>query len=297
MLYILLILILLSVFGVLIYSAITGWKLTHPSKKPLTTPAFSSFNTPKYEKVTFLDKEEKVKLSGWYFRALNTDKAVILAHGYESNRQEFKQSMITSLVNEGYNVLAFDFRNCGESNGTMTTVGYYEKLDLLGAIDYVKTQNAQHIALLGFSMGASTSILAGAESPYVDGVIADSPFDNLGDYLNKQLPVWSHLPSIPFNRIILFYTKIFTGLNSSAVSPIDALTKLSPRPLLLIHSVDDNAISVENSQNLFDTYYPLAGENAEIWKTSGVGHVGSYDAFQNDYMTRVLAFLSKAMSG
>ena len=49
--------------------------------------------------------------------------------------------------------------------------------------------------LLGFSMGASTAILAAAESQDVDAVIADSPFSDLTSYLDENLSVWSNLPS------------------------------------------------------------------------------------------------------
>jgi len=73
---------------------------------------------------------------------------------------------------------------------------------LLGAVDYVKSKPElnQEIVLMGFSMGASTSILAAAREPAVSAVIADSPFADLKNYLNDKLSVWTELPSFPFNK-------------------------------------------------------------------------------------------------
>jgi fermentation-respiration switch protein FrsA (DUF1100 family) len=291
---ILLVLILLVVIATMVYSTIIGWNLTHPAKRALTTPAFASGNAPHYQDVAFKDKSKSVTLSGWYFRAKNSVKTIILAHGYGMNRQQFGQQMITGFINKGFNVLTFDFRNSGESGGSITSVGYYEKDDLLGAIQYVKSQIVKHIVLLGFSMGASTSIIAASESPDVDGVIADSPFANLGEYLNKQLPVWSKVPDFPFNLTIMASVRLMTGLDPSKVSPRDSIVKFSPRPVLLIHSKDDTAISVDNSKELYNIYHKVAGSNAEFWETSGVDHVGSYDAFPSAYMAKVYAFLDKA---
>ena len=287
---ILLVLILIVAIATLVYSSFIGWNLTHPSKKALTIPAFASGNSPVYQSISFLDKSKSITISGWYFKANSSAKAIILSHGYGMNRQQFSQKMITSLISKGFNVLTFDFRNSGESGGNLTSVGYYEKDDLLGAIQYVKSQNIKHIVLLGFSMGASTSLIAAAQSPDVDGVIADSPFANLDDYLNTQLPVWSHAPEFPFNQIILTSMKLLTGIDASKVSPKDSIVKIAPRPILLIHSIDDKTISIENSRALKE----IAGSSAELWETSGVDHVGSYDAFPTEYMSRLYTFLDKA---
>jgi len=48
-------------------------------------------------------------------------------------------SLAEELVNAGYHVLMFVFRNCGESDGNFTSIGQYEVRDLLGAIDFVSS--------------------------------------------------------------------------------------------------------------------------------------------------------------
>ncbi len=289
----LIVLILLSAFTILLISAYTGWSLTHPSRKDI--PAFSSNIVPEYKDVSFKDIQGKINLKGWYFESRNSTKTVILAHGYRNNRLQFGEQtldMIKVFLLNGYNVLAFDFRNSGLSEGKMTTVGFYEEDDLLGAVKYVKSQNSKNIILLGFSMGASTSILAAADSKDVDAVIADSPFSDLGSYLDGNLSVWSPLPSI-FNGITLMSVKTLLGIDPSSVSPKNAIGRIAPRPVMFIHSKADRDIPVSNSAELYRIYSAAAGNNTEFWQLENAGHAKAYTSSPKEYMDRVLKFLEK----
>jgi len=75
--------------------------------------------------------------------------------------------------------------------------------------------------------------------------------------------------------------------------PLDAIARISPRPILLIHSEDDdNATTpVEGARALF----AAAGEPKELWVAPRGGHVGAINAFPNEYRARVLAFLGGAL--
>jgi uncharacterized protein len=291
-------LIILAVIGVLGVSSYVGWQLTHPARKALAVP---TMKPNKYSDVEFMDIKNAVTLKGWYFKTPGSDKTVILAHGFRQNRLQFDDktyNMINSLQQKGYSVLAFDFRDCGDSGGSFTSVGLFEKDDLIGAVDYVKkAQGAKHVVLLGFSMGASTSIIAGAECKDVDAVIADSPFADLKTYLEENLPVWSNLPAVPFTLTTLFATRLETGVDTSKVSPKKEIVNLAPRPLLLIQSKDDDKIPVSNSEELYSIYKKAAGSSAEFWETSKVGHVGSYDGYPVEYMNTVFTFLDKVYNG
>lgn len=287
-------LLLLIALSISVVSAITGWKLTHPEK--IDIPSFTSNIAPDYRNVSFLDINKKVQLKGWLFEVKGSDKTIILAHGYSKNRLQFEEKtldMIKSFLDKNYNILAFDFRNAGKSGGNITSIGFYEKDDLLGAIKFVKSQGSKHIVLMGFSAGAATSILAAAESTDVDAVIADSPFSDLREYLNKNLSVWSGFPSFPFNRTITFSVELLTGVNPAKVSPRNVISKISPRPVFFIHSKDDKKISISNSIEMYNIYSNVAGKNAEFWQTEGVDHVGSYRKYPQEYMDKVFEFLQK----
>ncbi len=286
--------LLLLIVTVLLISTYTGWRLVHPARLPL--PAFSSNIVPDYKEASFKDINKTVNLKGWLFEAKGSTKTIILAHGYGQNRLQFGEKtldMVKNLLAKGYNVLLFDFRNSGMSEGNLTSISIYEKDDLLGAVNYVKAQGAKNVVLLGYSMGAATSILAAAESPDVDGVIADSPFSDLNEYLNESLPVWSNLPSIPFTKTILLSVKLLSRLDPSDSSPREAIAKIAPRPVLLIHSKDDKSIPSSSSRELYSIYSKAAGDKAEFWETKDADHVGTYEMNPDEYMKRIFSFLDK----
>lgn len=281
------IVLILAALVISILSISTAWNLSRPAKVEL--PIFSANIVPEYDSISFRDINDEVTLKGWYFITPNSNKTIILAHGYGSNRLPYKEDtieLIKSFLNEGYNFLTFDFRNSGESEGDITSVGYFEKYDLLGAIKYAKLRGSDEIILLGFSMGASTSILAAAESQDVTAVIADSPFSDLTMYLNENLSVWSNLPPI-FNKTTLLAMKFLTGVNTKDVSPINDISKILPRPVLLIHSKNDEKIPIQHSYLLKEA----SADNVELWETSDANHVETYTKYPDEYINKVLGFL------
>lgn len=278
-------------------SAYVGWNLTHPSKKPVAS--FSSNIVPEFTNVDFPDINNNLRLKGWFFPKKGSVKTIILAHGYKQNRLQFGEKtldMIKSFLDKGYNVLAFDFRNCGISDGNLTSVGVYEKDDLLGAVKYVRAAGSKHVVLMGFSMGASASLVAAGDidkSQGVDAVIADSPFADLKEYIAESLQVWTPLPRIPFNFTVPLTIRAITGINPNEASPREVIRNFAPKPVLLIHSTDDKAIPVENSRELYSVYSKAAKGKAVYWETSGAGHVEAYEANPGIYMEKVFEFLDK----
>jgi uncharacterized protein len=280
--------IVLSCIGV---SGYVGWSLTHPNKKPIVN--FPESYQLAYQTVEFKSRADGTLLRGWLI-AGNPDREriVIFAHGYRDNRSDIDAVLPTAkaLHNKGIASLLFDFRNSGESDGTFTSVGEYEKGDLLAAIDYAKQLGYKQIGLIGYSMGASTSILAAAESKDVKAVIADSPFADLRPYLEDNLPVWSHLPSFPFTWLIMFEITHITDMDPDKVRPIIAIQKLRDRPILLIHAVGDHSIPIQNSEQLKQA---SASDNTILWEAPGDHHIGTYDAVPEEYLRRVVDFMDQ----
>lgn len=285
-------LFLLFILILLFYSMYIGWSLTHPEKAPI--PVFSTNIVPDYKDVEFNDLSRSVSLKGWYFENKYSVRTVIFSHDYAQNRLQFGEKtldIVKTLLNKGYNVLLFDFRNSGISGGKSTSAGLYEKDDLLGAIKYIKSLGAKNISLIGFSMGASVSIAAASESNDVDAVIADSAFSDLKEYLNLLLPSWSRLPKFPFNNTILLSAKLMNGLDPVKFSPRSVLHKVNPRPVMFIHSAGDREISVENSRELYGIYSKLNAAKTELWETPGGGHLDSYKNYTDEYIERITRFL------
>ncbi|CAN7452459.1 alpha/beta hydrolase [Paenibacillus sp. LjRoot153] len=291
------IILLLILLGVVGLSTYVGWQLTHPKRKIVDdTP--ENYNLHRKD-VSFPSRTDGVMLDGWYLEspyAASTPKTktVIMSHGYAGTRLEKglpALSLAQALVNAGYHVLMFDFRNSGRSEGNTTTIGFLEKDDILGAIDWVLTytSNPTEIILLGFSMGGTSSILAAAEAKAVSGVITDSAFSQLIPYLNENLPVWSKLPRYPFTPLILFILPKLIGVDPHAVDALAAVDRIVPRPILFIHSKDDQAIPYTNSAQMYKRHPTVF----ELWITEKAGHVGSFQLESEAYIKRVLNFIAK----
>jgi fermentation-respiration switch protein FrsA (DUF1100 family) len=197
-----------------------------------------------------------------------------------------------ALTEQGYNVLMFDFRNAGKSHGRTTGIGYFEKHDLFSAIDYaIKKKDQENIALLGWSMGASTALVTGCEHPAVSAVIADSPFSDLEAFLKENLSFWSKLPKRPFTPMIMNSMRKLLKIDPHEVSPIKNVKNGKGKSFFLIHSKSDEAIPYAESEKIIQRI--SSGHHKELWLTEGVEHINSYLVFKEEYEQRVLRFLNE----
>ena len=141
-------------------------------------------------------------------------------------------------------------------------------------------------------MGAAVSIMAGAESPYVDTIIADSSFSDLNTYLQTNLPVWSNLHSFPFTVEIMALFPIIERMDPKKVSPYKVVNSIGNKKLFLIHSKDDKSIPYENSLQIYNSIGDKS--NVQLWLTDKADHIRSYLLYKNEYENRVITFLNKS---
>lgn len=286
--------LVLAVIVIVAISIKVGWSLTHPERK-LLSDSPENYGLV-YEAIEINSTPDDLKLNGWWIEADNPQGTIILAHGYRGNRLETgvpALALAQELHNHQYHVLMFDFRNSGESEGDLTTVGYKEKEDLISVAQYAKSRASElPVGVVGFSMGATTAIVAAAEEPFIEAVIADSPFSDLKVYLESNLPYWSDLPHVPFTFVIMNTLPVLTGIDVSQVSPREAIKELET-PVLLIHGDGDQAIPYSNSEEI---YMNAQAGNAQLWITQGSDHVKSYPDYSEQYVERVLDFLADSFN-
>lgn len=285
--------ILLAIIICIVISIYVGFRLTKPERKPISTsPAEYGIG---YRDIQFLSMDQETKLSGWVLEPeKEATMTIIFAHGYRGNRYEEHipfLGMAEQLLERGYRVVMFDFRNSGQSEGEMTTIGVKEKLDLLGAIEWTDTHYDEPIGLLGISMGAATSILATAESEKVKAVVADSPFNDLQLYLKENLPVWTDLPNFPFTPLILTIIPMMADIDLKEASPKNALEEVAPRPILFIHNRGDESIPYTESVKMAESN----PESFSLWVPEGEGHVMSFKQNSKEYIERVSVFFDEVL--
>ncbi|NJE09839.1 alpha/beta hydrolase [Thermococcus sp. MAR1] len=282
------VLILLIVVAFLAFLAFVAYKMVKP-------PRFVGDWTPKdlgfdYEDVEFTT-EDGLKLSGWWIDN-GSNKTVIPLHGYTRSRWDevYMKDTIEFLLKEGYNVLVFDFRAHGKSEGKYTTVGDRELLDVKAAVAWLRRnhpERAQGIGLVGFSMGAIVTIRSLAE---IDGIccgVADSPpmyLDRTGArglrYFAK-LPEWLHILVGPL-------TKLFSG--GKEVHPIEYAETVR-KPLLIVAGEKDPLVMVDEVREFYEKNREI-NPDIELWVTDAP-HVRTLKLHPGEWKRKVGEFLKK----
>lgn len=91
----------------------------------------------RYSEVT-LKTRDHLKIKAWYIPA-NSQKAVIIAHGLGANKSNFIGT-VDLWHSLGFNVLIFDFRGHGNSDGHTVSFGYRERYDVLAGLEYLMNE-------------------------------------------------------------------------------------------------------------------------------------------------------------
>jgi hypothetical protein len=225
-----------------------------PNDDPMTQLGFA------FEPVSFT-ATDGVRISGWWLPARGrTDRTVIVCHGLGANKSN-QLIMARRLVPAGYNVLAIDLRAHGESGGQLTSFGDLERHDVLGAVRYLRgnrPQAAQRIFGVGASQGAAALIAAAAsdtpEGQAIDALAVYGTYDDLGR-LVQTLARRTFLPPVDWlvERLALPIASIHAGADLTRFRPADLVMKLWPRPILVIHGVQDQIIDFSHGQRLFQS--------------------------------------------
>ena len=236
-----------------------------------------------YENVSFTT-EDGLALKGWFIPrdGEETEKTVILLHGYPADKGNILSSL--SFLSKDFNLLLFDFRYLGESEGKYSTAGAKEVLDILAAISFLKNRGIEEIGVWGFSMGGAVALMAQEKAPEIKVIVSEAAYANLGD-LAYQLYRIPYLRA-PLSYLTIFWGKVFLGTDARKVSPEKSVAK-STIPILLIHSENDEVIPFENALRLKEAL--KQNPQAEFWFEEGLIH----GSFGKGYQERVGNFFDK----
>lgn len=285
------VLIVLVVGVAVVLPAALMWMRVHPARVPLgDDPGRHGL---RYEDISFASPLDGTTLRGWYIRAPQpTGRALVIVPGIDDNRlvSGISLGLAVDLVADGFDVLAFDLRCQGESDGDTLSFGAREQDDVLGAVAAARARGARHVAVIGFSMGTAAAMLAAARSPDIEALVLDSAFADLTPTLGDELRSDYHLPQ-PIVAYALFLYGVLSGTDPAAVAPAAVVGALAARPMLFIAGVDDRTVAPGDGAAMA----AAAGANAEYVLVPGVGHIGAFSIDPPAYSGRVRAFLAAAM--
>ncbi len=236
-----------------------------------------------------------VPLKGWYIPAEGKARGTIVyAHGHNRTRVEMlpEAAFARGL---GYNGLPFDLRHQGRSGGNVSTVGYSERLDLVGAVRYVlDVEKADRpVILWGVSMGAAASLLAAAECPEVDAVVSDSSFLSFSDTVKHHFRMFFGLPSFPIADEIIYCTAYRGHFHASDFDLVKAVERIGERPVLFIGVAGDRRMPPNIAREL---YAHCASPHRALAILPGTRHGEGFKDAPQDYQQAVRQFLARVAS-
>ncbi len=287
---------ILVLFGIGPYLA--AWAIVHSGTRPQDrslkdTPARHGIA---FEDVAF-DALDGLKLSGWFIPPTSRNAILICTHGLFRNRFEMLERIIP-VARAGYGALLYDTRSHGSSDSGLISLGYHERNDVLGAIEYIERRyqdSADHprIVLLGVSMGADSTLGAAAESKDYAAIILDSPFLNIRDTVARHSWLLLKLPRFPFESLFLFWLERLAKFDPARMDTEKALAQIQSVPLLIIASEGDNRMGTVAARTLHDE----ARSRLKILKIYGkeVGHGAAARIYPAQYSALLLQFLEIAL--
>ena len=269
--------------------------LTQTERKPLiSTP--ESFGLA-FENISFLSDQDSLQLEGWFIPSPASNRVILFVHGKSYHRANPDIGMLEvaeALVKNGYNIVMFDLRGYGESQGKRFSLGYFEHRDLKGAVEHVLSRGFRpdQIGVIGWSMGAATTMITAGMTPEIKAVVMDSGYADLVDILEVQVPRESGLPPV-FTFGILRMLRVLYGINLYSVRPVESVSRMLDRHIFIIHGEADSLVPVEHAKRLFALKANQPGN--EVWLLPGVGHVDAYQSEPEEYISRVVAFFDREL--
>jgi fermentation-respiration switch protein FrsA (DUF1100 family) len=225
-----------------------------------------------YEDVHF-QTEDGIVLHGWYIPHAAATRTLLFFHGNAGNISHRGRS-IEIFHGLGLNVLIFDYRGYGMSQGAVSESGLY--LDARAAWDYLvadRNTDPGEVILFGRSLGG---IVAAALASQVNAsaLIMESVFSSARDVAHALFPVLSRL--------------VYIRYGFDAVSKVEQVRY----PVLVLHSPEDEIIPYALGEKVF----AAANEPKFMVRMRG-DHNGGFLLSQPRYSNALDAFIRSLPNG
>ncbi len=188
----------------------------------------------------------------------------------------------------GYDVLVFDLRACGESDGDRQTFGAYERMDVLGAYDYMKARGyaPSHMTVLGLRSGGAAMIEAARDMGDVAALIADSSPARLAVTVERY---WDSLGVSRFMAWSALQATRFYGVDPGLM-PSREVHSLSDRAFLFFHAEGDQSVPVSEARELKNASMNPA---TQLVITPDGYHSASFGADPDQYLAIAQGFIDQ----
>jgi uncharacterized protein len=252
-------------------------------------------------------------LRGCYLRARSWRRMGVILFGLEFGSNRWGALPYCDfLLDNGFDVFAFESRGQGDSDlqpgyEPMQWVTQYEVRDVHAAVAYLKSRadaDPKGVGFFGISKGACAGLMAGSRENYVRCFVTDGVFatrTTMVPYMQKWVTIFSNRYWVQRTLPRWLYWLIAGGTLRELRRARGwrfphletALSRLAPRPLLMIHGGADNYIKPEMARELFERAKPPK----ELWIVEDAKHNQALTVSGEEYRRRVLNFFLEHLVG
>ena len=192
--------------------------------------------------------------------AQKSDRAVVLCHGFLSNKDSRTNLRLTELLGpQGISTLRFDWFGMGDSGGAFSRITVAACVDQLErAISLMRERGYHELGLIGSSFGGLLALLVGRHHPELRGIGLKCPVPDFPETLDHEfgrdgIEEWKHtnyIPDVtggtaPIALDFAFYESCSTFDAYEAARNIKT-------PVLIVHGEQDELVPFHQIRQLED---------------------------------------------
>ena len=247
----------------------------------------------KWQKTRFRVKSDDIYVMGEYVKnpGAEDNRVMVICHGQSATRA-LDIGYGKLYYDMGFNLVLFDERSFGETNGEYCTLGDKEPGDIKKVLKFTREIFGDDaiLGMHGESMGAASELLLlDTETP--DFVVADCPFADTGllidDLAKTHAGLLGPLGAKSARKIGIKRC----GYDYRAVKPIESV-KISSVPICFIHGKNDSLIDCKHSRMMYEaSKNPLS----ELHLIDKADHAQSVYVDREGYRKILEAFVGKVL--
>ena len=236
----------------------------------------------------YIPIDRNITLQGWWLPREHSRACVVLFHGHAAAKSILLPEA-SFLHKKGYSCFLVDLRGSGGSDGTQTSIGYHEAIDVAITYKYIKKQFGESkIILYGQSMGGAAilrSIHVHCITP--DAVVLESVFNRLSDTVHHRVRTMG-LPAFPIAPLLVFWGGMQCDYSGFQHNPVEYARSVTC-PALVLHGAEDPWVTVNESRQIYEN---LDGPKQFVLFEK-TGHESCFHRDPETWAVNVEAFLNR----